>query len=127
MKRQQKTKETLQKILPSGNKENDFFQQVWELVRQIPKGRVTSYGAIAAALGLKSGARMVGWAMNSSHGQQPIVPAHRVVNRNGQLSGKNHFATPTLMQELLEKEGIRIQNETIINFSQHFWDPQQES
>ncbi|MGA1378809.1 MAG: MGMT family protein [Chitinophagaceae bacterium] len=127
MKRQQKTKETLQKILPSGNKENDFFQQVWELVRQIPKGRVTSYGAIAAALGLKSGARMVGWAMNSSHGQQPIVPAHRVVNRNGQLSGKNHFATPTLMQELLEKEGIRIQNDTIINFSQHFWDPQQES
>ncbi len=127
MKRQQKTKETLQKILPSGNKENDFFQQVWELVRQIPKGRVTSYGAIAAALGLKSGARMVGWAMNSSHGQQPIVPAHRVVNRNGQLSGKNHFATPTLMQELLEKEGIRIQNDTIINFLQHFWDPQQES
>ncbi|MEY3589711.1 MAG: hypothetical protein RLZZ466_231 [Bacteroidota bacterium] len=127
MKRQQKTKETLQKILPSGNKENDFFHQVWELVRQIPKGRVTSYGAIAAALGLKSGARMVGWAMNSSHGQQPIVPAHRVVNRNGQLSGKNHFATPTLMQELLEKEGVRIQNDTIINFSQHFWDPQQES
>jgi len=127
MKRQQKTKETLQKILPSGNKENDFFQQVWELVRQIPKGRVTSYGAIAAALGLKSGARMVGWAMNSSHGQQPIVPAHRVVNRNGQLSGKNHFATPTLMQELLEKEGIRIQKDTIINFSQHFWDPLQES
>ncbi|NDE78846.1 MAG: MGMT family protein, partial [Chitinophagaceae bacterium] len=86
-----------------------------------------SYGAIAAALGLKSGARMVGWAMNSSHGQKPVVPAHRVVNRNGQLSGKNHFATPTLMQELLEKEGIRIQDDTIINFSQHFWDPQQES
>ncbi|HAL95884.1 MAG TPA: cysteine methyltransferase [Chitinophagaceae bacterium] len=127
MKRQKKTKESLQKILPSGNKENDFFQQVWELVRQIPKGRVTSYGAIAAALGLKSGARMVGWAMNSSHGQKPVVPAHRVVNRNGQLSGKNHFATPTLMQELLEKEGIRIQDDTIINFSQHFWDPQQES
>ncbi|MFM1857986.1 MAG: hypothetical protein RLZ05_1046 [Bacteroidota bacterium] len=127
MKRQPKTKETLQKILPSGNKENDFFQQVWEIVRQIPKGRVTSYGAIATVLGLKSGARMVGWAMNSSHGQKPVVPAHRVVNRNGQLSGKNHFATPTLMQELLEKEGIRIQNDTIINFSQHFWDPQQES
>jgi len=69
----------------------------------------------------------VGWAMNSSHGQKPVVPAHRVVNRNGQLSGKNHFATPTLMQELLEKEGIRIQDDTIINFSQHFWDPQQES
>jgi methylated-DNA-protein-cysteine methyltransferase-like protein len=126
MKRQQKIKESFQKILPSGEKENDFFQQVWELVRQIPKGRVTSYGAIAAALGLKSGARMVGWAMNSSHGQQPLVPAHRVVNRNGQLSGKNHFATPTRMQELLEKEGVRIQKDTIINFSQHFWDPLQE-
>ena len=126
MKRQQKIKESFQKILPSGEKENDFFQQVWELVRQIPKGRVTSYGAIAAALGLKSGARMVGLAMNSSHGQQPLVPARRVVNRNGQLSGKNHFATPTRMQELLEKEGVRIQKDTIINFSQHFWDPLQE-
>lgn len=126
MKRQPPPKQPLQKVLPSGNKESDFFQQVWELVRQIPKGRVSSYGAIAAALGLKSGARMVGWAMNSSHGQKPVVPAHRVVNRNGQLSGKNHFATPTLMQESLEKEGIRIQDDTIINFSKHFWDPLKE-
>lgn len=126
MKRQPNHKQPLQKVLPSGNKETDFFQQVWELVRQIPKGRVSSYGAIAAALGLKSGARMVGWAMNSSHGQKPVVPAHRVVNRNGQLSGKNHFATPTLMQELLEKEGVRIQEDTIINFSKHFWDPLKE-
>ncbi len=126
MKRQPNHKKPLQKVLPSGNKETDFFQQVWELVRQIPKGRVSSYGAIAAALGLKSGARMVGWAMNSSHGQKPVVPAHRVVNRNGQLTGKNHFATPTLMQESLEKEGVRIQADTIINFSKHFWDPLKE-
>lgn len=126
MKKNSPPKQPLQKVLPSGNKETDFFQQVWELVRQIPKGRVSSYGAIAAALGLKSGARMVGWAMNSSHGQNPVVPAHRVVNRNGQLSGKNHFATPTLMQESLEKEGIRIQDDAIINFSKHFWDPLKE-
>lgn len=126
MKKNSSPKQPLQKLLPSGNKETDFFQQVWELVRQIPRGRVSSYGAIAAALGLKSGARMVGWAMNSSHGQKPVVPAHRVVNRNGQLSGKNHFATPTLMQELLEKEGVRIQEDTIINFSKHFWDPLKE-
>ena len=126
MKKNSPPKQPLQKVLPSGNKETDFFQQVWELVRQIPKGRVSSYGAIAAALGLKSGARMVGWAMNSSHGQKPVVPAHRVVNRNGQLSGKNHFATPTLMKESLEKEGIRIQDDTIINFSKHFWDPLKE-
>ena len=126
MKKNSPPKQPLQKVLPSGNKETDFFQQVWELVRQIPKGRVSSYGAIAAALGLKSGARMVGWAMNSSHGQKPVVPAHRVVNRNGQLSGKNHFATPTLMQELLEKEGIHIKEDTIINFSKHFWDPLKE-
>lgn len=126
MKRQPNHKQPLQKLLPSGKKETDFFQQVWELVRKIPKGRVSSYGAIAAALGLKSGARMVGWAMNSSHGQKPVVPAHRVVNRNGQLSGKNHFATPTLMKESLEKEGIRIQDDTIINFSKHFWDPLKE-
>lgn len=124
MKRQRTSEPSLQKILPSGKKENDFFQQVWEIVRQIPKGRVSSYGAIAATLGLKSGARMVGWAMNSSHGQKPPVPAHRVVNRNGQLSGKNHFATPTLMQELLEKEGIQVEADQIVNFNKHFWDPQ---
>jgi methylated-DNA-protein-cysteine methyltransferase-like protein len=125
MKRKPSTEQYLKKVLPSGKKENDFFQQVWEVVRQIPKGRVSSYGAIAATLGLKSGARMVGWAMNSSHGQRPPVPAHRVVNRNGQLSGKNHFATPTLMQELLEKEGIQVEADQIIDFKKCFWDPQQ--
>ena len=116
----------LKKVLPSGQPENDFFNQVWELVRQIPKGRVSSYGAIAAALGAKSGARMVGWAMNSSHGQNPPVPAHRVVNRMGQLSGKNHFPSPTRMQELLEKEKIRVINDQIIDFEKHFWDPLKE-
>jgi methylated-DNA-protein-cysteine methyltransferase-like protein len=116
----------MKKVLPSGAAENDFFTQVWEIVRQIPKGRVSSYGAIAAALGLRSGARMVGWAMNSSHQVYPPVPAHRVVNRKGQLSGKNHFGTPTQMQELLEKEGLRIVNDTIIDFEKHFWDPLKE-
>lgn len=116
----------MKKVLPSGKAENDFFQQVWEIVRLIPKGRVSSYGAIAAALGARSGARMVGWAMNSSHGVQPSVPAHRVVNRNGQLSGKNHFATPTLMQELLENEGIQVVKDQIIDFEKLYWDPAKE-
>ncbi|MBM3411764.1 MAG: MGMT family protein [Bacteroidetes bacterium] len=121
-----KHKQSLNKILPSGKPENDFFNQVWELVRQIPKGRVTSYGAIAAALGAKSGARMVGWAMNSSFGQNPVVPAHRVVNRMGQLTGKIHFPTPTQMQEQLEKENIKVINDQIVNFEKHFWDPLKE-
>lgn len=116
----------MKKVLPSGKAENDFFVQVWELVRQIPRGRVSSYGAIAAALGTRSGARMVGWAMNSSHGLTPPVPAHRVVNRNGQLSGKNHFPTPTRMQELLEQEGVRIVNDQILDLEKHFWDPLKE-
>lgn len=121
-----RNKASLKKVLPSGKTENDFFVQVWELVRQIPTGRVSSYGAIAAALGARSGARMVGWAMNSSHGLKPSVPAHRVVNRNGQLSGKNHFPTPTRMQELLEKEGLKIVDDQILQFDQHFWDPLKE-
>lgn len=125
-KKESRTKEPIKKVLPSGKTENDFFAQVWELVRQIPKGRVSSYGAIAAALGARSGARMVGWAMNSSHGVNPAVPAHRVVNRNGQLSGKNHFPTPTLMQELLEKEGVKIIDDQILDFDNHFWDPLKE-
>jgi methylated-DNA-protein-cysteine methyltransferase-like protein len=126
MKGSKPHKTSLKKVLPSGQPENDFFNQVWDIVRQVPKGRVTSYGAIAAALGVKSGARMVGWAMNSSHGQKPTVPAHRVVNRLGQLSGKNHFPSPTLMQELLEKEKIRVINDQIIDFEKHFWDPLKE-
>ncbi|GEO09633.1 MGMT family protein [Segetibacter aerophilus] len=105
------------------SKHYSFFQNVWDVVRQIPKGRVTTYGAIATYLGTKSSARMVGWAMNASFIVQPKVPAQRVVNRNGMLSGKAHFATPTLMEELLQKEGIQVKDEKIINFKEVFWDP----
>lgn len=99
-----------------------FFDNVYEVVRLIPKGRVTSYGAIAAYIGMKRSARMVGYAMNASHGDKSI-PAHRVVNRNGLLSGKNHFGSPTEMQHRLEKEGIKVEHDKIINFDKHFWDP----
>lgn len=105
------------------SKNFSFFQNVWDVVRHIPKGRVTSYGAIANYLGTGSSARMVGWAMNGSFGIKPKVPAQRVVNRNGMLSGKMHFSPPEKMQELLEKEGLKIENDTIIDFDKHFWDP----
>jgi methylated-DNA-protein-cysteine methyltransferase-like protein len=104
-------------------KTKDFFQNVFDVVRLIPKGRVTSYGAIAKFLGTGGSSRMVGWAMNASHGVKPKVPAHRVVNRNGMLTGKAHFETPTKMQELLEKENIKVQNETVLDFDTLFWDP----
>jgi len=112
--------------LPRFKKEYSFFEDVYDVVRQIPKGRVTSYGAIANYLGTKLSARMVGWAMNGSHSVLPYVPAHRVVNRNGMLSGKAHFSTPTQMQELLEKEEIKIVKETIADFEKLFWDPSKE-
>jgi methylated-DNA-protein-cysteine methyltransferase related protein len=115
--------ERLSTITPSGKKEQSFFEQVYEVVRQIPKGRVTSYGAIAACLGAKLSARMVGWAMHGAHSLKPKVPAHRVVNRNGMLSGKHHFETPTRMEELLKKEGIIVKNDVIVNFKKIFWDP----
>jgi methylated-DNA-protein-cysteine methyltransferase-like protein len=92
----------------------------------VPKGRVTSYGAIANYLGLKLSARMVGWAMNAAHNAVPKVPAQRVVNRNGMLSGKQHFATPTLMEELLKKDGVTVKNETVEDFKTIFWDPATE-
>jgi methylated-DNA-protein-cysteine methyltransferase-like protein len=104
-------------------KTKDFFQNVFDVVRLIPKGRVTSYGAIAKYLGTGGSSRMVGWAMNASHGVKPKVPAHRVVNRNGMLTGKAHFETPTTMQERLEKEKIKVQNETVLDFDKLFWDP----
>jgi methylated-DNA-protein-cysteine methyltransferase-like protein len=107
-------------------KTNDFFQNVFDVVRLIPKGRVTSYGAIAKYLGTGGSSRMVGWAMNASHGVKPKVPAHRVVNRNGMLTGKAHFETPTKMQELLAKEKIKVQNETVLDFEKIFWDPSVE-
>ena len=102
-----------------------FFQDVFEVAKLIPKGRVTSYGAIAAYLGLKSSARMVGWAMNQAH-LDPEVPAQRVVNRNGLLTGKHHFSTPTMMQELLEAEGVEIKDDKVQNFQKVFWDPIKE-
>jgi methylated-DNA-protein-cysteine methyltransferase-like protein len=104
-------------------KTNDFFQNVFDVVRLIPKGRVTSYGAIAKYLGSGGSSRMVGWAMNASHHVKPKVPAHRVVNRNGMLTGKAHFETPTKMQELLAKEKIKVKNETVLDFEKLFWDP----
>jgi methylated-DNA-protein-cysteine methyltransferase-like protein len=102
---------------------SDFFDQVFQVVRLIPKGRVTSYGAIANYLGAKSSSRVVGYAMNAAHSQKEYVPAHRVLNRNGQLTGKHHFSTPYLMQELLEKEKIKIENDTVVNLQKHYWDP----
>lgn len=113
-------------ILPSGRKDASFFEQVYEVVRLIPKGRVTSYGAIAAYLGTRMSARMVGWAMNGAHHVTPKVPAHRVVNRNGMLSGKAHFSTPTLMEELLAKEKIFVKEDIIQDFKTKYWDPSVE-
>ncbi len=104
---------------------SSFFQDVYDVVRLIPAGRVTSYGAIANYLGSKGSARMVGWAMNRAH-DYPDVPAHRVVNRNGLLTGKHHFQTPTRMQDLLEAEGTKVINDQVENFSAVFWDPSEE-
>jgi len=102
--------------------EDNFFERVYAIVRQIPEGKVTSYGAIAKALGTARSSRMVGWAMNASHNLDD-VPAHRVVNRNGMLTGKHHFDGTNLMQQLLENEGIEVVNNQIVNFEQHFWQP----
>jgi methylated-DNA-protein-cysteine methyltransferase-like protein len=120
------TKPVKKELPRSLNKEYSFFENVYEVVRQIPKGRVTSYGAIAKYLGTGLSARMVGWAMNAAHGARPKVPAHRVVNRNGMLSGRAHFATPTLMEELLAKEKITVEKDTVKNFDKLFWDPATE-
>ena len=116
----------LNSVRPSGKSEESFFELVFEVVRQIPKGRVTSYGAIAAALGTKLSSRMVGWAMNGAHRVHPPVPAHRVVNRLGLLTGKHHFESPTDMQEKLEAEGIKVKDDKIVDFKQHFWEPGNE-
>lgn len=104
-------------------KQYSFFDDVYDVVRLIPSGRVTSYGAIGRYLGSGLSARMVGWAMNAAHQLQPPIPAHRVVNRNGVLTGKLHFGSPTRMQELLEQEGIRVQDDTIQDFKNIYWDP----
>ncbi len=105
---------------------SDFYQDVFEVVRQIPAGRVTSYGAIARYLGTAGSSRMVGWAMNLSHHQEVYVPAHRVVNRNGLLTGKVHFGSPDVMQELLENEGVAVENDCVTDFARFFWDPMKE-
>ncbi len=101
------------------------FEEIYAIVKLIPKGRVSTYGAIANYFGSKRGARLVGWAMNHSH-QISSVPAHRVVNRLGILSGKNHFSTPNKMQQLLESEGIQVVDDKILNFDTIFWDPSKE-
>ena len=103
--------------------EANFFDRVYEIVKQIPEGKVTSYGAIAKALGLARSARMVGWAMNAAHNLED-VPAHRVVNRKGLLTGKHHFEGTNLMQQLLESEGVKVVDNQIVDFDKHFWEPQ---
>ncbi|HQZ25357.1 MAG TPA: MGMT family protein [Flavobacterium sp.] len=105
-------------------KPNDnFFERVYAVARQIPYGKVTSYGAIAKTLGTARSARMVGWAMNAAHNLED-VPAHRVVNRKGLLTGKHHFDGTNLMQQLLESEGIVVENNQIMDFEKHFWEPE---
>ena len=118
-----KKTEQLKKAIVPGVKEYSFFEDVFAVVRQIPKGRVTSYGAIAAYLGTKLSARMVGWAMNAATKVNPKVPAQRVVNRNGMLSGRHHFGTPTRMEELLKKDGVDVKEDTVVDFKTKFWDP----
>ena len=107
-------------------KSDDFFRRVYDITLLIPYGRITSYGAIARYLGSGRSARMVGWALNVSHSRPEFIPAHRVVNRNGLLTGKYHFGNSTTMQQLLENEGIIIENDCIVNFRERFWDPSTE-
>jgi len=108
------------------NSKADIYNAIYEIVRLCPKGRVTSYGAVAAAVGLKSGARLVGYAMSVCKDIKPKVPAHRVVNSHGLLSGKHHFATPETMQLLLQKEGIQVHDDKVVDFGRLFWDPIKE-
>lgn len=108
------------------NFSESFFELVFAVVRLVPYGRVSTYGAIAKYLGTGSSARMVGWAMNASHVVEPPVPAHRIVNRQGLLSGKMHFETPTRMEELLQSEGIEVKDNQVVRFKELFWDPQTE-
>ncbi len=105
---------------------DDFFDKVYQVACQVPYGRITSYGAIARYLGATRSARMVGWAMNKSSSYKVYVPAHRVVNSKGILSGKHYFGGPAVMQELLENEGIKVQNDQVVDFKKLFWDPIKE-
>ena len=119
-------REKLIAVRPSGGKDDSFFDLVHEVARQIPKGRVTSYGAIAACLGTRLSARMVGWAMMAVPYAKKPVPAHRVVNRNGLLTGKHHYNPPERMQQLLEKDGVVVKDDKVVDFKKLFWDPAQE-
>jgi len=121
-----KSSAKIKSVKPSGSRDESFFELVYEVARQIPRGRVTSYGAIAACLGAKSSARMVGWAMNGARRVRPKVPAHRVVNRLGILSGKHHFFPPGNMEKLLKKEGVKVKKDQVIDFKKLFWDPVEE-
>src|SRR6476620_1464294 len=122
------SKKPIKEQLPikDDSKNFSFYEDVWSVARQIPKGRVTSYGAIANYLGTKLSARMVGWAMSAARLSKTKVPAQRVVNTNGMLSGKMHFETPTRMQELLEKEGVKVEKDKVVEFKKRFWDPAKE-
>jgi methylated-DNA-protein-cysteine methyltransferase related protein len=129
MKEKKEIRRSLHKLttlIPSGEKDQNFFEQVYNVARQIPKGKVTSYGAIAKCLGSGKSARMVGWAMNSSRKIRPKVPAHRVVNSLGLLTGKLYFETPTKMEELLTKEGTLVKNNKVVDFKNKFWNPMQD-
>lgn len=117
---------SLKSVVPSGQRDLDFSEQVYAIARQIPKGRVTSYGAIAKCIGTGKSARLVGWAMSACSRVKPKVPAHRVVNSAGVLSGKLAFKTPTYMEELLAKEGVLVKNDKVVDFKKRFWDPLNE-
>lgn len=114
------------KISQNPMSEESFFEKVYQVTSRIPAGRVTSYGAIAKYLGAPGSARMVGWALNNSHSQPEFIPAHRVVNRNGLLTGKTHFSGPEVMKELLENEGVVVNNDKVQDFESLFWDPLKE-
>ena len=118
--------EKKKQLLNGAVQERDFFQDVMDVVRQIPKGRVTSYGAIARYIGAARSARIVGYCMNNSHASLPPVPAHRVVNSSGLLTGKHHFATPTRMENLLKKEGVKVKDDQVVDFKKKSWDPLRE-
>ncbi len=112
---------------PTSTSDNyPFFERVYTVTRLIPYGRVTSYGAIAACIGSPGAARMVGWALNKSHTQEAFIPAHRVVNRIGVLSGKHFFPGENTMKELLESEGLKVEDNQVLNFERHFWNPASE-
>lgn len=126
MPAKKKSGSRLRPVKPSGTRDESFFELVYEVARQIPRGRVTSYGAIANCLGTKLSARMVGWAMNGAGRVRPRVPAHRVVNRLGILSGKHHFNPPGSMEKLLRKEGVKVKEDKVVGFEKLFWDPATE-